>query len=362
MGVRLLVFAAATLLGWLLVSIGLGVGLPRTGAGGLGIALAVAPLVAGVAFVVTAGIALFRTTHGWARLILLPWFLAVLIAVYSLSVALAAVYPPRSVSRAAMPAGATEIEMTAADGVHLSGWYLPSRNGAAVVLRHGAASTAGDTAAHAQILHDAGFGVLATDARGHGNSGGQGMDLGWYGEMDIRAAVDALVDRTDVDPRRVAVVGLSMGGEEAIGAAGTDDRIRAVVAEGATGRTAADKTWLADAYGVRGVAQVTLDLLTYGFVDLLTPPSPPATLAQSVRDAPTTPLLLIAAGNDADEQAVATRLAAVGPARVDVWVADDAGHVEALRTAPDEWRARVVGFLDIALADGTALRQRAPSR
>ena len=49
-----------------------------------------------------------------------------------------------------------------------------------------------------------------------------------------------------------------MGGEEAIGAAATDDRIRAVVAEGATGRTAADKAWLSEEYGLAGVVQETM--------------------------------------------------------------------------------------------------------
>src|SRR3546814_3253189 len=81
------------------------------------------------------------------------------------------------------------------------------------------------------------------------------MEFGWYGEQDIRAAFDLLTARDDVDPDRIGVVGLSMGGEEAIGAAGDDARIRAVVAEGATGRTAEDKAWLAEEYGVAGVIQ-----------------------------------------------------------------------------------------------------------
>ena len=174
--------------------------------------------------------------------------------------------------------------MISADGERLAGWYLPSRNGAAVVLRHGAGSTTADVMQHARVLNDDGYGVLATDARGHGKSDGLGMDLGWYGELDTRAAVDFLAGRRDVEARRIGVVGLSMGGEEAIGAAGIDRRIRAVVAEGATGRTAADKAWLADEYGVFGVVQGVLDAGTYGLVDLLTPADPPPTLEESVQD------------------------------------------------------------------------------
>ena len=52
--------------------------------------------------------------------------------------------------------------------------------------------------------------------------------------------------RPTCEPGRVAALGLSMGGEEALGAAASDPRIRAVVAEGATTRVAGDKAWLSD--------------------------------------------------------------------------------------------------------------------
>ena len=75
-------------------------------------------------------------------------------------------------------------------------------------------------------------------------------------------------------PDRIGVVGLSMGGEEAIGAAGVDPRVRAVVAEGATNRVAADKGYLA-AYGVRGQIQRGIDWATYAVAGLLTPAPEP---------------------------------------------------------------------------------------
>ena len=347
---RLLLAIVATVLSWIVLSVGLGIGLPRTGEGVAGTTLAVVALVVGVTLVALAGTLLFRAVRGWGRLVVVPWGLAVLVGLYSLSIALAAVYPPHTTSDALLPAGATRVEMISTDGERLAGWYLPSRNGAAVVLRHGAASTSADVMRHAHALNDAGYGVLATDARGHGGSGGQGMDLGWYGELDIHAAVDALAARRDVDAGRVGVVGLSMGGEEAIGAAGADSRIRAVVAEGATGRTAADKAWLAEEYGVLGLVQGLLDAATYGLVDLLTPADPPSTLKQSIHDSSPTAMLLVAAGDRPDEEAVAMRLASLDPARVQVWVVSGAGHVAALPTDPADWREHVVGFLDVALA------------
>src|SRR5206468_1520008 len=88
------------------------------------------------------------------------------------------------------------------------------------------------------------LGSATPDARGHGRSAGRAMDFGWYGDADVQGAVTFLGAQPDVRDGRIAAVGLSMGGEEAIGAAATDPRIRAVVAEGATGRVAADNDWL----------------------------------------------------------------------------------------------------------------------
>ena len=122
----------------------------------------------------------------------------------------------------------------------LAGWYVPSSNGAAVVLRHGSGSTRTDVLDQAAAIARGGYGVLLTDARGHGESGGRAMDFGWFGDADTTAAVTFLTEQPDVDADRIGVVGMSMGGEEAIGAAAADPRISAVVAEGATGRTDAD--------------------------------------------------------------------------------------------------------------------------
>jgi pimeloyl-ACP methyl ester carboxylesterase len=351
--VLVLVVASASIGAWILMSLALGLGLPRVDDGLLAVLLGAAALAAGVGLVIAVSVLLLKRFRGWALLILVPGTLALLVGVYGLSIALAAVNPPHPLSSDSQ-AGAERIVMTTADGVRLSGWYHPSRNGAAVVLRHGANSTAANTVAHAEALSGAGYGVLTTDARGHGDSGGKGMDLGWFGDSDTRAAVDYLTTRVDVDPERIAVVGLSMGGEEAIGAAGTDTRIKAVVAEGATGRTAADKTWLVEEYGVAGGVQRTLDAITYGLIDVMTPAEPPPTLTESIRNAAPTPFLLIAAGAVPDEQSVASRLTAVDPQRVAMWVVPDAHHVQALETAPDQWKDRVIGFLDEALLDGDA--------
>jgi dienelactone hydrolase len=174
------------------------------------------------------------------------------------------------------------------------------------------------------------------------------MDLGWYGDQDIVAAVDFLTEQPDVEPGRIGVLGLSMGGEEAIGAAAADPRIRAVVAEGATARTAADKErWLPG--GVSGALQRALDRYTFGVTDLLTPASSPNPLGESVA-ASDADFLLVTAGQVPDEKRAADSLEAAAPARVQVLEVPDATHTDGLDTAPQEWTEAVLGFLDAHLA------------
>jgi pimeloyl-ACP methyl ester carboxylesterase len=242
-----------------------------------------------------------------------------------------------------------DVTLTTVDGVRLAGWYVPSSNGAAVVLRHGAGSTRSDVLPEAVVLARHGFGVLLVDARGHGRSGGRAMDLGWYGDADIAAATEFLAGRDDVDRDRIAVVGSSMGGEEAIGASGSNDLIRAVVAEGATARTADDKDWLSDEHGVRGLFQEQIERLQSWFTDRLTSAEQPVSLRSAVLRSGDTRFLLITAGEVADERDAAAFIASAAPDRVHTWDVAGAGHTDGLAVAPEEWERRVVAFLSSAL-------------
>ena len=172
------------------------------------------------------------------------------------------------------------------------------------------------------------------------------MDLGWFGDRDIAGAASYISTRADVDRDRIAAVGMSMGGEEALGAAASDPRIRAVVAEGATGRVRADRTWLSDRYGVRGSLHELIDRLTYTLTDLLTDAWPPISLRAAVSSMAPRPALLITAGDVPDEANVASHIRAGAPGSVEVWTVSGSGHTGGLDTRPDAWEARVVSFLD----------------
>lgn len=338
------------------IAVGVGIGLPHLMKAGWH-GLTVAGLLAAGAGLVLAGVGgmgLVRRSRHWARVFVVPGLLvAAAVSLLTLGQAVAATNVPRTSVGASSPASSgltfRDVEFRTSDDVTLSGWYVPSRNGAAVVLLHGAGSTRASVLDHAVVLARHGYGVVLFDARGHGRSGGRAMDFGWYGDEDVAAAVTFLEAQADVVGGRIAAVGMSMGGEEAIGATAADRRLRAVVAEGATGRVAGDKGWLSEELGWRGALQEGLDWLTYALVDLFTAADRPVRLRDAVAAAAPRPVLLVTAGSVPDEAKAAKYIQEGSPTSVGVWNVAGTGHTAGLDTHPREWESRVATFLAAAL-------------
>jgi pimeloyl-ACP methyl ester carboxylesterase len=99
-----------------------------------------------------------------------------------------------------------------------------------------------------------GYGVLALDLRGHGESDGRSTSAPWKLDDDIDAAVEWLAARTDVDATRIGLLGVSLGGEVSLHVAARRRDVRAIVAEGVMGNGARDGNSAAAAWPV--VAQL----------------------------------------------------------------------------------------------------------
>ena len=120
--------------------------------------------------------------------------------------------------------------MKTIEGFDLKGWYLPSRNGAAIILLHGYGGNRLEMLTRAELLASHGYGVLLYDERGSGESGGS-RTFGWLDAQDVSLALDYLQNKAEIDPQRIGVLGFSIGGQIALRAASRFDQIRAVVAE-----------------------------------------------------------------------------------------------------------------------------------
>jgi dienelactone hydrolase len=314
--------------------------------------LAAGVLVAGLFLLIWGVVALVRAIPGWWRLLAVPAALVLLgFALFPLTVAVFATNEPPGRLGTATPAayGLTyhDVAFRAADGVWLSAWYIPPRNGAVVLVLPGSGSTRSAVLSQAAVLARHGYGALVLDGRGHGRSGGHAMDFGWWGDRDIGAAVSFLARQPGVQAGKLAILGESMGGEQALASIGRDPRIGAVVAEGATGQQAADHGWLP--HGIDGLVQRGIDWMQYTAAGLLSGAPRPMSIPDSIRAAAPRPVLIIAGGAVPDEPIAARWFQAFSPATVHVWVIPHAGHTGGLAAAPRAWETHVVAFLGAAL-------------
>ncbi|MDR6972892.1 fermentation-respiration switch protein FrsA (DUF1100 family) [Leifsonia shinshuensis] len=123
-------------------------------------------------------------------------------------------------------------------GVSLHAWVLHRRDlpadSPAVTVAHGFGGLAeGGLMHYAERFADAGFVSIIHDHRTFGRSGGwprQDIDP-WQQILDWRLVITYLQQLPDVDPDRIGLFGSSYGGGHALVLAGSDRRIKAVVAQ-----------------------------------------------------------------------------------------------------------------------------------
>jgi fermentation-respiration switch protein FrsA (DUF1100 family) len=242
------------------------------------------------------------------------------------------------------------MEFKAADGTGLFAWWLPARGEprGTVLYLHGNAENISTHFHNVAWMPAAGFNVLALDYRGYGGSEGSPTLDGV--QLDIDAAMRALLARPDVDGERIIIFGQSLGGALAIHyAAHSEHRasVRAIVVDSAFSdyrRIVRDKA--------------ASFFLTWPFQWLL-----PQTVdndfspAASVRAVAPIPLLFIHGERDSivplDHS---KRLFDRASEPKELWIVPEAGHIQAVRKK--DVRKRLSEFLrrHAAAPVGLALR------
>jgi fermentation-respiration switch protein FrsA (DUF1100 family) len=233
-----------------------------------------------------------------------------------------------------------KVSFTTPDGLLLEGWYVPSKNGAAVISFPGRRGPQKP----AKLLARHGYGVLLFDRRGEGESEGDPNLLGWEGTRDIEGAIAFLKARPEVDDERIGGLGLSVGGEMMLQEAAENDELKAVVSEGAGVRSAREAVHMDGAAKVIG--SWAFGLVTVGSA-VWTSNLPPRSLIDLSREI-TRPALFIHATPGQGGETLTKRYfeAAKGPK--EYWAAPG-GHTGAIDAAPEEYERRVVRFFDRSL-------------
>jgi len=144
------------------------------------------------------------------------------------------VAPPRSqpgISSSDFPGHPDTVTFTVPGMGSREGWFFPGFRGApTIILCHGYTSNRGMLLTLASALQDHQYNVFLFDFAGHGSSGGY-TTLGFRESQELRAAIDTLAQRNDVDPSRYGLWGTNLGAYAAIAEAETDRRVRAIVVD-----------------------------------------------------------------------------------------------------------------------------------
>ena len=232
------------------------------------------------------------------------------------------------------------VQFTTADGLRLKGWYIPSRNGAAVISFPGR----GSSQKRAKLLALHGYGVLLFDRRGEGESEGDPNTFGWQGERDIHAAVAFLQRRPDVDSERIGGIGLSVGGEMMIEAAAESSALKAIVSEGASSRSVRDE--LANGSGWQ---ELIGNSVATGATAVFTNNMPPRSLKSLVPQISGAVFFIYGARGQPAEQPANQSFYAQARGSKEIWEVPGSKHIGGTEAQPVEYERRVTAFFDRVL-------------
>ncbi len=272
--------------------------------------------------------------------------LAAFVLVLPVAMGVVETHKPREAVGAPPSAAYRTVAFSSTDGLRLSGWYRPTRNGATVLVEHGGGSDRTGALRQAKLLDRHGYGVLLYDHRGRGDSEGSPNGYGWEWEKDAAGALRFLHARPEVRRGKLGALGLSSGADTAIDAAGTRDDLDAVVADGAALRTFEDARRIDDEV----TPSTPSGWLMFQAVRAFTGSAPSRPLEDLVAES-TAPLLLISAGSGIERDANVL-FARAADGRAEHWNVPDARHTGIARSHPAAYEQRVGAFFDRELLGG----------
>lgn len=251
-----------------------------------------------------------------------------------------ALHPPRTI-----PQGNTlrkykidyrPVDLITEDGIRLSAWYTPPQNGAVILLAHGYGNKRPEWVY--SLLARKKYGVLAWDARAHGESEGNISTIGYLEVLDVKAALDYVQAQPGV--KHIGGWGGSMGGATIIRAAAQFPQIEAVFIDSSFTSLEEEFNYLVPYPIINPVAKFIVTSGTGLRLDHVDP------LADIVKISPR-PVYLVQGMADtvAPPDSGEKLFTAAGEPRF-LWEQDHVPHLSMYLDNPRRYQRRLVGFFD----------------
>lgn len=104
----------------------------------------------------------------------------------------------------------TKVSITSDDGYRLSAYEIENSTDNYVVLIHGYRGKSSEMSYYAKKFYEKGFNILMPDLKGHGESEGKYVGMGYMDRFDIIKWIDYLISKNN--NAKIVLHGVSMGG------------------------------------------------------------------------------------------------------------------------------------------------------
>jgi fermentation-respiration switch protein FrsA (DUF1100 family) len=229
-----------------------------------------------------------------------------------------------------------EVDLHTADGIRLTAWYTPPRKGAVILVAHGFGDQRPEWVY--EMLARKGYGVLAWDARAHGESDGEISTVGYLEVLDVKAALDYALAQPGVE--HIGAWGGSMGAATLILAAAQFPEIEALFVDSSFASVKDEFDYLVPYPVLNPLAKFLAEIRTGVALDEISP-------ANVIAQISPRPIYIVHSNADKVAPPEAGQIlyeAAREPKFL--WLEEGVSHQQIFLSNPQRYKKRLVGFFD----------------
>ncbi|MBI2650044.1 alpha/beta hydrolase [Candidatus Woesearchaeota archaeon] len=267
-------------------------------------------------------------------------FIALFLIIFSFLIFLMSIHPQKIITDLTPPdlgLKYEEITFKSADGIKLSGWFIPNnRTKATIIVMHGYPADKANLLPTAEFLSNE-FNVLLFDFRSFGKSEGKYTTAGYLEVKDLEGAINYLEKNKKIT--KIGLYGFSLGG--AVALMTNHENIKATVTDSAYAKLS---HMVGQMYRIFFIFKYPLVYLTklYGILFLrinLDDASP----VDSIKNLKV-PILLIHAEKDSQIPVNEAYLLHNANKKAELWIVENAEHGMTHSVNPAEYEKRVLEF------------------